>query len=98
MTPYVVLPLDDYLALRDAAQRPPERPTPPSGGLAAAIALLTAKAAGLPATPTTVAPDTDPAAVIRALVLVTSALLNTTTPDRGANLLQALGLAAQDGT
>lgn len=92
---YVVLTLDEYQELVNAASHAPARASGAGESLAAAIALVTARRAGLPATPATVTPDIDQDAIIRWLVNMTADLLDAATADHGHELLTALGLVAQ---
>jgi hypothetical protein len=97
MTKYIVLPLEEYTELVNAAATPPvptPSPPPATGGLAAAVGLLTAKLAGIPAVAQEF--DADPAAVIRALVVLCTTLLGHLLPDSAQGLLTDLGLSAQD--
>jgi hypothetical protein len=91
MTAYVKIPVDEYNALVQAASQPP--PTRASGArgnaLAAAVAAITARQAGIQ-----LSPDADPERIIHYLALIAAALLEGTTSDRGASLLSDLGLEA----
>jgi hypothetical protein len=68
--------------------------TAPTSGLAGAVALVTARQSGIAATPGELVPDTDPTAIVRALITIAAALLDNVFNDRGANLLERLGLEA----
>ena len=68
-------------------------------GLRVAVALVTAKLAGIRTTPVELAGDVDPSAVIRALVLIVAVLMDSAlTGTEVTDLLASLGLAAQERT
>lgn len=78
---------------------PGQAEAPPAatmGGLAEAIALITARTGG---TRLPLSADVAPAATIGALVILAAALLAEYLPDHGARLLEGLGLdAAREDT
>ncbi|MGH3408120.1 MAG: hypothetical protein ACRDRJ_37315 [Streptosporangiaceae bacterium] len=96
MTGHVKLSIPEYNALLDAAR--PAVPVPPSqhSEFGVAVALVTARVGGIPATAREIAPTADRDAVITSLVTVVTAMMRSATSDHGADLLQALGLIGAD--
>ena len=95
----VLLKLSEYERLVEAGRRPEPLPASAafSDGLSAAVALVTAKLEGIPATAAELADDVDPAAIIRCLVLLTAELLQSAlTVSEADDLLESPGLAAQE--
>jgi hypothetical protein len=106
---HVLIRVEDFTAL--LAARKPE-PAPPQAehaalpdaaatwqGLAAVVALLTARLGGYRIGPGDVADDVPPAAIVAAMLTLTAAALTQLLDDHGEALLRDLGLlAAREGT
>jgi hypothetical protein len=100
---FALVRIDDLAALtpRSAPEnaRRDQADTATWEALAASIAILTARLGHIDVRQADLIGDTPPAAVIKALVILTAATLAALMPDQGATLLRDLvKTAAQEGT